>query len=154
VPELHDALAHTVEGPQSSQAPPWHLPSVLQLVALVGAQSPRGSDVPSVALLQAPSVPPVSAAEHASQAPAHARSQHTPSMQNPVAHAVPVEQGVPTAAPPVPLELELPALVLDEPALPELAPLDVELVEPDEPVDPLELAELVEAAPLPPVPRE
>jgi hypothetical protein len=62
------------------------LPSVPQLEDAVAAQTPRGSVAPSSTLLHAPFAAPVSAAEHAWQAPLQVVSQQKPSTQKPLAH--------------------------------------------------------------------
>jgi hypothetical protein len=81
VPPAHDAVAQTVPEGQSRQLPLVHLPSVPQVEAAVAAQTPRGSAEPSITAPHVPSVPPLSAAEHAWQAPVHAVEQQTPSTQ-------------------------------------------------------------------------
>lgn len=53
--------------------------------------------VPALTKSHVPLVPPVSAAEHASQVPLHARSQHTESTQLPLTQSVPSEQLPPLA---------------------------------------------------------
>ena len=85
LPAVH-ADAHTVAAGQSAHAPAWHVPLVPQLDAAVTTHRPRGSSTPFVAGAQVPFVPPLSAAEHAWQAVAHAVSQQKPSTQNPLWH--------------------------------------------------------------------
>ena len=96
VPPEHDAAAHTLPAGQSRHAPARHVPSVPQVDAAFAAQRPRGSAVPSVTVPQAPSAPPVSAAEQAWQAPAHAVPQQKPSTQKPLAHWSPAVQAAAT----------------------------------------------------------
>ena len=74
-PPAHDGLVQAVVVGQSAQAPPEHLPSAPQLVAIDVAQMLRGSAVPLMALLQVPLLPPLSAAEHAWHAELHALLQ-------------------------------------------------------------------------------
>ena len=109
VPFRHDGPEHTAVAPHFSQAPPWHRPSVPQLASEVAAHLPRGSSIPSTALLHVPSAPPVRAAEQAWQAPAHAWSQQTPSTQKPLLQSAPIVHAAPWAAPPAPPEPEVAA---------------------------------------------
>jgi hypothetical protein len=97
-PLLHEASTHTAVAPHFSQPPPWHLPSVPHVAGGVEAHRPRGSVVPFVTLVQAPSAPPVNDAEQAWQAPAHAVSQQKPSTQKPLWHWSATAQEAPCGA--------------------------------------------------------
>ena len=95
----HAGAPHDVPAGQYAHVRlPSHDPVVPQLLAGWSAQSPSGS-VPDATAPHTPSAPPpFFAALHASHAPAHAVSQHTPSTQLPLVHSLPALH----ALPPVP----------------------------------------------------
>lgn len=97
VPKAQVAGAQLVPLAYNSQAPaPLHDPVCPQVDAADDVHSLSGS-VPRVIAPQVPLAPPVFAALHASQSPAHAVLQQKPSTQFPevhwllAVHAVPVE---------------------------------------------------------------
>ena len=74
-----------------SQAPPWHLPSVPQLVAPLSVQLPAGSG-PEATAVHCPIVPVIA---HERQAPAQVVAQQTPCAQNVDWHSMSFEQNAP-----------------------------------------------------------
>jgi len=94
---LHDSLPQLVPAAQRRHAPtPSHMPSRPQLVLASGAHSLSGS-VPPGTGRQMPSGWLVLLIAHATQAPTHADSQHTPSMQNRLAHSPAAAHAAPFA---------------------------------------------------------
>src|SRR6185369_16454925 len=97
VAPLQLAFTHTVPDAHLRQAPaPSHMPSAPHVDCAACAHSLSGS----VLLLTGrhrPSACVVLTLTHAWQVPAHALSQHTPSVQKPEMHSAPAAQAAPTA---------------------------------------------------------
>jgi hypothetical protein len=94
---VHDSLPQLVPTAHRRHAPmPSHMPSRPQLVVDSGVHSLSGSVPPGTAR-QMPSGWVVLLIAHATQAPTHADSQHTPSMQNRLAHSPAAAHAAPFA---------------------------------------------------------